>query len=50
MKLFSYMVYGGGGPHKGMFIVIPGCSYCPLVLKLYTIYITDGSPMEDYSV
>ena len=44
--LFSYKVYGG--PHKGGYWIVncnPKCTYCLLVLKRDTFYVTDGSPM-----
>ena len=36
------------GPHKGGYTIVNcnlGCTYCPLVPKQDTFYVTDGSPM-----
>ena len=45
-NLFSYKDYGG--PHKGGYGIAncnSRCTYCPLVPKRDTFYVTDGSPM-----
>ena len=47
IDLFSYKVYGG--PYKGGYGIgncnTTRCTYCPLVPKGDTFYVTDGSPM-----
>ena len=48
IDLFSYKVEGC--PHKGGYWIVncnPKCTFCPLVPKRDTLYVTDGSLMPN---